>query len=123
MIKPRNVYDVLEVDEEERDSIGGDAFQQEEQLEVDGIIRHHQTPELMDNEEIDEEVEPLSLNRTDVDAYEVDANVVVINVESDHTYAGFINDDESDADDDTLMDYCIDEEEKMPTDDATDIDS
>ena len=45
------------------------------------IVRHHQTPELMDNEENDEEVEPLSLNRMDVDAYEVDANVVVINVE------------------------------------------
>ncbi|KAJ8615288.1 hypothetical protein MRB53_034660 [Persea americana] len=81
IIKPRNVYDVLEVDEEEEDSIGGDVFQQEEQLEVDGIVRHHQTPDLMDNEENDEEVEPLSLNRTDVDAYEVDANVVVINVE------------------------------------------
>lgn len=123
MIKPRNVYDVLEVDEEERDSIGGDAFQQEEQLDVDGIVRHHQTPELMDNEENDEEVEPLSLNRTDVDAYEVDANVVVINVESDQTDVGFINDDESDAEDDTLMDYCTDEEEQMPTDDDTDIDS
>ncbi|KAJ8643844.1 hypothetical protein MRB53_005592 [Persea americana] len=123
MIKPRNVYDVLEVDEEERDSIGGDAFQQKEQLEVDGIVRHHQTSKLMDNEENDEGVEPLSLNWTDVDAYKVDANVVVINVESDQTDAGFINDHESDVEDDTLMDYCTDEEEQMSTDDDTDIDS
>ena len=75
----------------------------------------------MENEENNEEVEPLSLNRTDVDAYEVDANVVVINVESDQTDAGFINGDESDAEDDTLMDYCTDEEEQMPTDDDIDI--
>ena len=77
----------------------------------------------MENEENDEEVEALSLNRMDIDAYEVDANVVVINVESDHTNAGFINDDESDAEDDTLMDYCTNEEEKLSTDDDTDIDS
>ena len=83
LIKQRNVYDILEVEEEETNLIGGDAFQQEDQLEVDGIVRHHQTPELMDNEENDEEVEPLSLNRTDVDAYKVDANVVVINMESE----------------------------------------
>lgn len=35
----------------------------------------------------------------------------------------FINDNESDDGDDTIIEYCDDEEELLPTDDVTDTDN
>ena len=61
----------------------------------------------------------MALNRLGVEPDHVDANVVIPPVQLHHLDATFINDDD---DDETMIQYCSDEEELLPVDLDTDID-
>lgn len=101
----RNVYDVLEKNEETIPENDDEAYQQEEHLRREEIQS--------------EDVSLVQLNREDVEPDEVDENVVNQNlmvVGND-----FIDDDSEVEEDDTLLDY-YSEEGNVSSDSDTDID-
>lgn len=123
-IKPRNVYDISEKEEEIVAEHGVEAFQQEEHVVVNGIVEHDHTLEELNGDNIqNEELATLHLSREDLNPSEVDAHVVLTNMGRVQTEDPFINDDEIDEEEDAMIDYCSYEEENVgSSDDDTDID-
>lgn len=64
----------------------------------------------------------MSLRRDDVQPESVEADVIRIGTEGNQVDDDFINDDETDEEDFTLMDYCTEEEKMSSVDEDTDID-
>lgn len=110
-IKPRNLYDVVETEEDTREEHVDIAYQQEEQLAVNGIT-HNQN----------ESVSLLQLDRRDVTPLEVNLDVVN-NLKNFHMGDNFVVDDESDGEDDTLINYYSEHEDTESSDDDTDIEA
>ena len=105
-VQHRSVFDVLEVEAMPRDDdegvIGNDeAYLENESCIVDGIFQvevHEFGP----------------LNRVDIDSNRINTS------DWDNEGVDDANGEESDGQDDTLDDYCIDEEENMCVDDDDD---
>ena len=113
--QPRNTFDVpeaeIEMEDEDEGFIGStEAYQQNEPADVIGAVQ--------------EEVPELPMDRDDVDAYHIDAT----DVQTDFTELcqedddDFINNDEDGGEDDTLAEYCTDNEETLLSDYDSDLD-
>lgn len=120
-IKPRNVYDVLEREENIIPEKDNEAYQ-EEQVATTDILQDGLTLELGSQQPLTEEISLVSLRRDDVQPESVEADVIRIGTEGNQVDDDFINDDETDEEDVTLMDYCTEEEKMSSVDEDTDID-
>lgn len=121
-IDPRNVYDVVEKEEENTITDSDDAYQQEEPQAVNGIVSHDQLQDGSNNEGDLEEATPLQLNRIDVTADKVDVNVVKAHMGRQDIEDTPIYNGENDEEDNTLMDYFSEEERGSTSNEDTDID-
>lgn len=110
-VDPRNMYDVVEKDEENGND---ETYQQEEQLTV---VNNNED----EVEGETEETTPLQLNRTDISKSNVNANVLRVQMERNQKEDASINVDEIEEDD-TLMDYFSEDDVVIVSDSDSDID-
>ncbi|KAA8544348.1 hypothetical protein F0562_022384 [Nyssa sinensis] len=72
LVKPRNIYDFLEVNEEDNGLVESDVFQEEEQSAYYEDLQRHRSFEAIDNENDSSAIGSSSRIRTDIEAFQVD---------------------------------------------------